>query len=159
MPSFYIDSYTDTSISVCINRSSSYMWYYIIISGNGNTETKIYYGDNEDGEKVYDITGLSSGVEYTIEVKYSNTWGDESTATSLGSRTVTTSGSGSGSGSGGTEPEPEPEPEPDPEPDTDSDGCVYIYGKAYIPYIHNGIKWLPAQAYVHNAVTWKITTI
>lgn len=127
MPSFYIDSYTDTSITICINVSSSYTWYFILVTGQ---DTQVYYL-SESGEETFKITGLSSGEEYVVEVRCNNTY-DEDSAISLGSETVTTSGNGSG----GTDPDPD-EPDPD-EPDTGT----YI---AYIKYNANGGTGAPSK--------------
>ena len=154
MPSFYIDNHTDTTITVCIDISSNYSRYYILIYKNGNlSDTQMYYR-NTSGREVFLIDNLSSDTEYKIEVRCSTSTNVDE-AMSLGYYNVTTGGGSSG---GTTEPDvPDPdEPDPD-EPSDDTEGLVYINGDWYIPYIYTNDGWTPAKAYVYNS-GWKPTT-
>lgn len=149
MPSFNIDSYTENTITVCIDVSSNYTWYHILIYQNGSlSDTQSYYLI-ESGEESLVIKNLSSNTEYEIEVRYGNSVSADEAA-SLGSKTVTTSGSG---GSGGTTDPDEPDPD---EPYDSEEGLVYINGDWYIPYIYTSDGWLPAKAYIYNS-GWKVT--
>lgn len=94
MPYFYLDSYTDSSISIVIHLSSEYNWYFIFVyKGNEQIDLQGYYRTTTEDE-IFEIENLESGTEYTIEVQY-GTSVDESAATSLGSLSVTTDGENS----------------------------------------------------------------
>lgn len=158
MPSFNIDSYTEDTITVCIDISSSYTWYHILIYKNGNlSDTQAYYR-NTSGKEMFLIENLSSGTEYKIEVRCSTSPSVDE-AISLGSYTVTTGGGSSGGTTDPDEPNPdEPDPdEPDPdEPYDETEGLVYINGNWYIPYIYTSDGWIPAKAHIYNS-GWKVT--
>lgn len=140
MSSFYIDNYTEDTITVCIDASSA-GWYFILIyNRNELIDTPTYYVNNL-GKDEYLIENLSSGTEYDIEVRYSDSL-DVDAATSLGFETVTTSGSG---GSGGTT-----------DPDEPSTDIVYI---TYVKYNANGGSGAPSMDSFESDTEYSTVTI
>ena len=99
MPSYYVSSYTQNSITLTITPSGDYIYFKVYCRTVGGTELENTW-IAATATRNYTIYGLSAGTQYVINVGY-NTSATEGTCTWMGSQTVTTSG-GSGGGGGGT---------------------------------------------------------
>ena len=97
MPSYYVSSYTENSITLTITPSGDNIYFKVYCRTVSGTEIENTW-IAATATRNYTIYGLSAGTQYVINVGY-NTSATEGTCTWMGSQTVTTSG---GSGGGGT---------------------------------------------------------
>lgn len=97
MPSYYVSSYTENSITLTITPSGDNIYFKVYCRTVSGTELENTW-IAATATRNYTIYGLSAGTQYVVNVGY-NTSATEGTCTWMGSQTVTTSG-GSGGGGG-----------------------------------------------------------